>query len=189
MSSATREAGTQTGAMVLVKPLGEQGAGYIYPIPQAQIDRVFDGLPASTGLAYGATFSGPIGVILDSTFDISRYSELPFHSTLCGSCLGVCPVKIEISDQIFPWRRVVTANGYLPLTKRVSFSVADHAFGQPEEYHAAEKVAGPAMKYTPHSLLYSRMLNPWGRDQEFPPVAQQSFRDWYLFNRSEHANT
>jgi L-lactate dehydrogenase complex protein LldF len=30
-------------------------------------------------LAYGATYSGPIGVILDPTFDEYKYSELPFH--------------------------------------------------------------------------------------------------------------
>jgi L-lactate dehydrogenase complex protein LldF len=37
------------------------------------------------GLSYGATYSGPIGVILDPGFDLSKYRELPFHSSLCGS--------------------------------------------------------------------------------------------------------
>jgi hypothetical protein len=45
----------------------------------------------SGGLAYGATYSGPIGVILDPTFDEFKYSELPFHSTLCGSCSDYAP--------------------------------------------------------------------------------------------------
>ena len=59
------------------------------------------------GLSYGATYSGPIGVILDPGFDLRKYRELPFHSSLCGSCTEVCPVKIDISDQIYKWRRVV----------------------------------------------------------------------------------
>ena len=63
----------------------------------------------SGGLSYGATYSGPIGVILDPGFDLSKYRELPFHSSLCGSCTEVCPVKIDISDQIYKWRRVVAA--------------------------------------------------------------------------------
>ncbi len=52
----------------------------------------------SGGLSYGATYSGPIGLILDPTFDRKRYSGLPFASTLNGSCSNVCPVKINIHE-------------------------------------------------------------------------------------------
>jgi L-lactate dehydrogenase complex protein LldF len=38
----------------------------------------------SGGLAYGATYSGPIGVILDPTFDEYKYSELPFLNSCCA---------------------------------------------------------------------------------------------------------
>jgi L-lactate dehydrogenase complex protein LldF len=140
----------------------------------------------SGGLSYGATYSGPIGVILDPTFDEFKYSELPFHSTLCGSCTDVCPVKIDISDQIYKWRKVMANKGYLPLAKRLSFAVAGHVFGKPDEYHAAQKLAGPAMEIAPHFLLYNRTLNPWGRDREVPEIAKQSFREWYLENRSKN---
>jgi len=142
----------------------------------------------SGGLAYGATYSGPIGVILDPTFDEFKYSELPFHSTLCGSCSQVCPVKIDIDDQILKWRRVMAKKGYLPLAKRLSFAVAGHVFGHPGEYHAVEKIAEPAMDLTPHFLLYNRSLNPWGHDRELPQLAKQTFREWYLANRREHAD-
>jgi L-lactate dehydrogenase complex protein LldF len=40
----------------------------------------------SGGLSYGSTYMGPIGIIMMPTFDIRRYSELPFASTLNGSC-------------------------------------------------------------------------------------------------------
>ncbi len=74
------------------------------------------------------------------------------------------------------------------MVKRLSFAVAGHVLGHPEEYHAIEKVAEPAMDYAPHFLLYNRSLNPWGRDRELPQIAKQTFREWYLANRSEHAN-
>jgi L-lactate dehydrogenase complex protein LldF len=138
----------------------------------------------SGGLAYGATYSGPIGVILDPTFDELKYSELPFHSTLCGSCSEVCPVKIDISGQILKWRRVMAEKGYLPLAKRLSFAVAGHVFAHPEEFHAIEKAAGPVLDHTPHFLLYNRSLNPWGRDRELPEIPKQSFREWYVANRN-----
>ena len=142
----------------------------------------------SGGLAYGATYSGPIGVILDPTFDEFKYSELPFHSTLCGSCSEACPVKIDISDQIFKWRRVMARKGYLPLAKSASFEVAGHVFAHPEEYQKVTDVAGSALKLTPHFLLYNNSLNPWGRNREVPDLAKQTFREWYLANRRDHGN-
>jgi L-lactate dehydrogenase complex protein LldF len=137
----------------------------------------------SGGLAYGAPHSGPIDAILDPTVDEFKYSELPFHSTLCGSCSEVCPVKIDISDQILKWRRVMAEKGYLPLAKRLSFAVAGHVFAPPEEFHAVEKAAGPVLDHTPHFLLYNRSLNPWGRDREVPEIPEQTFRQWYVVNR------
>jgi L-lactate dehydrogenase complex protein LldF len=140
------------------------------------------------GLAYGATYSGPIGIILDPTFDEFKYSELPFHSTLCGSCTEVCPVKIDISDQIYKWRRVMAERGYLPLAKRLSFAVAGRVMGHPEQFRLLGQVAGPALEFTPHFLLSNPTLNPWGRDRELPKPAKLTFREWYLANRSENDN-
>jgi L-lactate dehydrogenase complex protein LldF len=140
------------------------------------------------GLAYGATYAGPIGVILDPTFDEHKYSELPFHSTLCGSCSAVCPVKIDISAQIFKWRRVMASKGYLPLAKRLSFAIAGHVFGHPGEYHALQKAAAPALNHAPHFLLYNQTLNPWGRERDIPQVAKQTFREWYLAHRRNNGH-
>src|ERR1700675_4872200 len=61
----------------------------------------------SGGLSYGATYSGPIGLIIDPTFNKRKYSNLPFASSLNGSCSNVCPVKINIHEQIYAWRRVL----------------------------------------------------------------------------------
>jgi L-lactate dehydrogenase complex protein LldF len=61
----------------------------------------------SAGLSYGSTYMGPMGIIMMPTFDIRRYSELPLSSTLNGSCTNVCPVKINIHEQIYAWREVM----------------------------------------------------------------------------------
>jgi len=62
-------------------------------------------------------------------------------------------VKIDISDQILKWRRVMAEKGYLPLAKRLSCAVAGHVFAHPEEFHAVEKMAGPVLDHMPHFLL------------------------------------
>ena len=134
------------------------------------------------GLSYGATYSGPIGVILDPGFDLSKYRELPFHSSLCGSCTEVCPVKIDISDQIYKWRRVVAAKGLLSLSKKVGMSALGTTLAHPAVFHTAESVGESALEHLPRFLLYNP-LNPWGKHRELPAVPKQTFRQWYLENR------
>ena len=72
----------------------------------------------SGGLSYGATYSGPIGLIIDPTFNARKYSNLPFASSLNGSCSNVCPVKINIHEQIYAWRRVLVEQHEVPLAQK-----------------------------------------------------------------------
>lgn len=134
------------------------------------------------GLSYGSTYAGPIGVILEPGMDLSKYRELPFHSSLCGSCTEVCPVKIDISDQIYRWRRVVAARGLLKLTKKVGMRVLGATLSHPTLFRAAESVGESALQRLPRPLLYNR-LNPWSKHRELPAVPRQTFRQWYLENR------
>src|SRR5207253_6853323 len=49
------------------------------------------------GHAYGSVYPGPIGaVITPQLIGISKATQLPYASTLCGACREVCPVKIDI---------------------------------------------------------------------------------------------
>lgn len=137
------------------------------------------------GLSYGATYSGPIGVILDPGFNLEKYRELPFHSSLCGSCSQVCPVKIDIADQIYKWRRVVAEKGMLRITKQVGMSAVGAVLSRPALYHGAEAIAEAALPHTPRFLLYNP-LNPWGKHREVPSAPGHTFRQWYLKNRTKN---
>jgi L-lactate dehydrogenase complex protein LldF len=58
------------------------------------------------GHAYGLTVPGPIGAVLAPASRGGREAaELPFASSLCGSCSAVCPVKIDLHEQLLAWRR------------------------------------------------------------------------------------
>ncbi len=59
----------------------------------------------SGGHSYNSTVSGPIGAILTPGINLKKYSSLPFASSLCGSCSDVCPVKIDIHEQLYKWRQ------------------------------------------------------------------------------------
>jgi len=143
----------------------------------------------SGGLAYESTYSGPIGIILSPTFDLKEYSELPFHSTLCGSCSEVCPVKIDLADQIYKWREIVVKEGYLPLIRKTGFAAAGKVFAHPQLFRTAEHVAEKVLPLIPEFIIYSK-LNPWtgGNDREMLTLSKNTFRDWYLKNRKEKTN-
>ncbi len=139
------------------------------------------------GLAYESTYSGPIGIILSPTFDLRKYSELPFHSTLCGSCSEVCPVKIDIAGQIYKWREVVAKAGLLPAGRRLAFAAAGKVFAHPGLFRMAETMGQKVLPVVPDFLIYSK-LNPWtaGQDREMLQLSGQTFRAWYLANRKEN---
>jgi L-lactate dehydrogenase complex protein LldF len=137
------------------------------------------------GHSYGATYAGPIGIILEPSYDMGQYRELPFHSSLCGSCTEVCPVKIDISDQIYKWRRVVAEHGLLPIGKRIGLKVLGTTLARPGLFHMAERVGAATVRELPRSVLYNDALNPWGRHRELPTIPKQTFRQWYLQNRGK----
>jgi L-lactate dehydrogenase complex protein LldF len=136
----------------------------------------------SGGLSYGSTYSGPIGVIIDPTFNLRKYSSLPFASTLNGSCTNVCPVKINIHDQIYKWRRIISERNQLPIVKKEAMRMAGKVLASPLLYRAAVKAANAGLEYLPRSMIYNP-LNAWGRQREVPKAPKGSFRDWYVKNR------
>jgi len=136
----------------------------------------------SGGLSYGATYSGPIGVIIDPTFNLRKYSALPFASTLNGSCTNVCPVKIDIHDQIYRWRKVIAERGQLPMVKKEAMRMAGKVLSSPKLYRLAVKAAQAGLDYLPRSMIYNP-INAWGKQRELPSAPKQSFREWYLENR------
>ena len=85
----------------------------------------------SGGLSYGATYSGPIGVIIDPTYNLRKYSTLPFASTLNGSCTAVCPVRIDIHDQIYKWRKVIAERNAAAVRQEAGDEDGRQAAGQP----------------------------------------------------------
>ncbi len=136
----------------------------------------------SGGLSYGSTYMGPIGIIMMPTFDIRRYSELPFSSTLNGSCSNVCPVKINIHEQIYAWRAVMDEKHQIKFPKKEAMIVAGKLLSHPEAYRIATQSAETALKVLPRFAIYNH-FNAWGRHREVPAPTKQTFHEWYRKNR------
>jgi L-lactate dehydrogenase complex protein LldF len=138
----------------------------------------------SGGLSYGSTYMGPIGIITMPAADVHRYRELPFASTINGSCAGVCPVQINIHEQIYAWREVMGAKGEFSTTKKAAMKAAGALLSRPRAYRAAAEAGAAALRVLPHFALYNR-LNAWGRRRDNPEPAKETFHQWYARNRGD----
>jgi succinate dehydrogenase/fumarate reductase iron-sulfur protein len=100
-------------------------------------------------------------------FQSAKYSNLPFASTLNGSCSNVCPVKINIHEQIYAWRRVLVERHETPLAKKAAMKPAGELVSRPAVYRTAISAADMALAHLPRSVIYNG-LNAWGRQYEVP---------------------
>ncbi len=137
----------------------------------------------SGGHSYHYAIAGPIGSILAPALDMKKHADLPFASTLCGSCSNVCPVKIDIHDQLYKWRQVLAKEGHVSSTKKVGMQGMAAVLSRPGIYTVAGAAGRWFMKYLP--FVVNNRFNPWYKQREMPAVPKQSFREWYKENRKK----
>lgn len=137
----------------------------------------------SGGHSYHTAIAGPIGSILAPNLDMKANADLPFASTLCGSCSNVCPVKIDIHDQLYKWRQVLVKEGYTPTSKTIAMNGMASVLASPIVFDFAGKAGRFVMKNMPS--LVSNSLNPWYKQREMPEPPKESFREWYKKNGTE----
>ena len=148
------------------------------------------------GHSYGNTYPGPIGAVLVP--QLRRGSRgvlensLPFASTLCGACLEVCPVKIDIPSILVHLRTEIVD------TKR-----DEHPF-DPElvMMKGLAAVFSSQRRFT-HLVGLGRLLGKakvlmkirhlppplsgWVHGRDLPSLPTGSFRDW--FNQAHATST
>lgn len=136
----------------------------------------------SGGHSYHSAVAGPIGSILNPNIDMRANADLPFASTLCGSCSNVCPVKIDIHEQLWKWRQVLVKEGYVKPAKKAGMLGMARVLSSPRLYRAAGKMARTALRLFPW-LAENKKMNAWYKHREMPAPPKESFREWYLKNK------
>ena len=131
----------------------------------------------SGGHSYHTAIAGPIGSILAPNLDMKKYADLPFASTLCGSCTNVCPVKIDIHDQLYKWRQVIVQEGNAPAAKKMSMQAMTFTLSNPSVFTIAGKTGRWFMRNIP--FVVNNKMNPWYNQRDMPQAPKESFREWY----------
>jgi L-lactate dehydrogenase complex protein LldF len=127
----------------------------------------------SGGHSYHQPVAGPIGSILAPNIDKKANADLPFASTLCGSCSNVCPVKINIHEQLWFWRQDLMAAGLAPLSKTIGMKLMAFVLANPVIY----RLGGLILRKFARAL--NTRLNPWYKQREMPLAPKESFQEWY----------
>jgi len=131
----------------------------------------------SGGHSYHHAISGPIGSILAPNLDMKDFADLPFASTLCGSCSNVCPVKIDIHNQLYKWRQELVKAGYTDRKKTLAMELMATTLSSSTKFKLAGKMGRLALKYVPFAV--NNKLNPWYKGREMPAPPKESFGEWY----------
>ena len=135
----------------------------------------------SGGHSYHSVIAGPIGSILSPNLDMTEHADLPFASTLCGSCSNVCPVKIDIHNQLYKWRQVLVKEGHADPKKALAMKAMANTLASPILYRLAGKTVRTTLKYAP--FVVNNKFNAWYNHREMPEVPESSFGEWYQKNR------
>jgi L-lactate dehydrogenase complex protein LldF len=137
----------------------------------------------SGGHSYHTAVAGPIGSILNPNLDMRANADLPFASTLCGSCSNVCPVKIDIHQQLWKWRQVLAEEGHVAPSKKVAMKGMAFLLSHPRLFRVAGRVGRSVMRAFP-GLANNKKINAWYKQREMPEAPAQSFRDWFKENKT-----
>ncbi len=126
----------------------------------------------SGGHSYSYFIAGPIGSILAPNVDRKAHADMPFASTLCGSCSAVCPVKIDIHAQLLKWRQEVVQAGGTGRLKPLALKLTGFVLRRPRLY----RLAGRLMRqFAP--LAQKLGLDPWTRHRDLPEPPARSFHE------------
>lgn len=136
----------------------------------------------SGGHSYHTAIAGPIGSILAPNLDMKNYADLPFASTLCGSCTNVCPVKIDIHQQLYTWRQELVKDGYVAPGKKRAMQLMATVLSNASWYRFSGSIGRWLMRKMKFTV--NNKFNLWYRQREMPEPPKESFRDWYQKNKS-----
>jgi L-lactate dehydrogenase complex protein LldF len=133
----------------------------------------------SGGHAYGTVIPGPIGSVLGPSLKGPAGAELPFASSLCGSCSAVCPVKIDLHGQLLAWRSKTRTSSRL---KRLWVANAAWWMRSPSRLRLARRAARLVWPWLSRAERRNPAA-PWLEDRELPALPQSSFREQWRRRR------
>lgn len=134
----------------------------------------------SGGHAYHSPYSGPIGAVISPLlFGLENYPGLPQASTLCGACLEVCPVQIDLPRMLRDLRRDSVEQGIAPPVVVMAERAAGRALSTPtrmKSFFGLGRIGQVLLR------LFNLKV---GGLERFPLLSRRSFHELWQQTRQE----
>jgi L-lactate dehydrogenase complex protein LldF len=132
------------------------------------------------GHTYATTYQGPIGsVITPHLRGLMDWKHLSYASSLCGACTEVCPVKIDLHHHLLHNRRNAVAIQPAP-SERLAFRLFASLTRFPRLVNLLARLSRPLLPFIQRfEPLLPAPIKAWISSRELPPIARQSFRDYW----------
>ncbi|MDE6395147.1 MAG: LUD domain-containing protein, partial [Duncaniella sp.] len=131
----------------------------------------------SGGYSYTYFIPGPIGINLGMLRDSDIHYNNCSACSLCCSCDNVCPVKVDLSTQIYKWRQQLDSMHHADPMKKTMSEGMKVLFDHPALYTSALRVA-PVANIIP-SWLTGVALGAWCEGHAMPVFAKKSFHQMW----------
>jgi len=141
------------------------------------------------GWAYGWIYPGPIGAILNPHLcGMQNAGKLPFASSLCEKCAHVCPVKINLPEQLVHLRNISARTPgspadsvYQKLLWR-TWSFMNVRAGRFAFFMGLIRLGTRFARFVPKPLRILE-FGAWAKGRAVPTPKGQAFRKWWKKNR------
>ena len=127
----------------------------------------------SGGYSYSYFIPGPVGINLGMLRSPKQHSGNVSACTLCNSCQCVCPVKIDLGDQIYKWRQQLDDFGTANKQKKMMCKGMSMLFEHPALYNTATSLS-PIANVMP-SFIMECGLNPWAEGHKMMKFPKKPF--------------
>ena len=131
----------------------------------------------SGGYSYTYFIPGPIGVNLGMLRDAGKHYHNCSACSLCCSCDNVCPVKVDLSSQIYRWRQDLDSRHHADKMKKTMSAGMRYVFERPSLYTTALRMA-PWANHLP-SFITNIKANTWAKGHSMPEFAKLSFHEMW----------
>jgi L-lactate dehydrogenase complex protein LldF len=128
------------------------------------------------GHTYNTTYTGPIGSVISPHLNnLDEFKHLSYASSLCGRCTEVCPVKIDIHNQLLNNRKDAVDSGLTTKTENFSMNLWKKAMLN----RGLLNVGSASIKNMVFKYMFSKQWGPRRENITFP---KQTFNEWYKKN-------
>lgn len=134
------------------------------------------------GQSYGWVYPGPIGAILTANYLNKKIAkDLPFASSLCGSCSEICPVKIELHRKLLDLRSEIVELGYVNKIEKLIMKFFEIIVLNKNIYSFFSQVG----RMFQDLILKDGFIKIpfYKKSKLYPPVSKVTFHEWYKRNR------